>query len=93
MLDLARYQSCLAGLNTSCFHLGDVGSPPAAKFGRREISEILWKATLKPKSLTHSLTHSLEGPFSNISYNTNHSNGYTSPYRYDCYDEEFLSLL
>ena len=47
---LARYQSCLAGLTTSYYHLGDVGSPPAAKSGRREISEILWKATLNPKS-------------------------------------------
>ena len=50
----ARYQSWLTGLTTSCYHLGDVGSPPAAKFGYREISEILWKATLNPKSLTHS---------------------------------------
>ena len=53
---LARYQSCLAGHTTSCYHLGDVGSPPAAKSGRREISEILTKATLNPKSLTHSVT-------------------------------------
>ena len=45
----------LAGLTTSCYHLGDVGSPPAAKSGRHKISEILWKAALNPKSLTHSL--------------------------------------
>ena len=56
---LARYQSCLAGLTTSCYHLGDVGSPPAAKFGQHEISEIVWKAKLNPKSLTHSLTHTI----------------------------------